>query len=417
MGVKENTSPTMRMKPNRLMGISSLLILAGFYVWSRVQGDVQRTYEEEIRRTTPYNQKELPSPNPGGTSRQEFLLALKRYGELHNDMLDGKRPGKYLTFCSAPSGWSDRVRGFISVATVAFMTDRAFLFKEMPDINMTAVYAQDNIRWFAEPDVPVVHSFGVGYMRLEEELLREDTIERMREQLGNIQLTMSDWAWEDIARHPLLATDRARLRLDDVPEWASLLFDFIFPPSPIVKDALRDYVDLVPSPRMAIHIRTGAAEGSNQFFSGSLETYVEREINCFKSVVKSEGFTKVTVFLATDIQPAFDIAKALIEAMQGENLSVRVMDGSAMGSVGHLFLEQHHTLSTQLRANTEWEILRRSEWVFPSRSGFSLLPFGLRHSPSTRAFTTNLNPAGACEEIQPLGLGWFFMIENLGRFP
>ena len=386
----------MRRTALLLIGISLVMTFGFFMLWA----------------PSPVELGGLPFKD----SRQEFLLALKRYEKLHSDMLDGKRPAKYLTYVSNTSGWSDRVRGFLSVATVAFMTDRAFLFKDtMLDIDLAAVYAQDPIRWFAKPDAPLVHSFSVGYMRLEEELLREDTIERMRNELGNIELTMSDWAWEEIAHHPLLAEDRARLKLDDVPEWASLLFDLLFPPSPTMKNALRDYVDLVPSPRMAIHIRTGVAEGSNQFFGGSLEAYVGNHIDCFKSVVKSEGLTKVTVFLATDYEPAFDIARGLLGSMQGENFSIHVMNGSAMGNIGHLVLA--HPENVHLRAHAEWEILRRAEWLFPSRSGYSLVPFGLRHVPSARAFTTNLNSAGACEEISPFGLGWFFTMEHLGQFP
>ena len=91
-------------------------------------------------------------------AREEFLLALKRYGELHNDMLDGKRPGKYLTFRYAGSGWADRVRAFMGIATLAFMTDRAFLFNHnMPDMNISAMYDQSPVRWYQEvPDEPLL---------------------------------------------------------------------------------------------------------------------------------------------------------------------------------------------------------------------------------------------------------------------
>ena len=122
----------------------------------------------------------------------------------------------------------------------------------------------------------------------------------------------------------------------------------------------------------------------------------------------------MTVFLASDNARALDIGKKLLEDLNGKGLTLRVTDGSALGNVGHVTLSRSDNIL--LRVHTEWEIIRHSDFLFLSRSGYSLVPFALRHSPNTRAFSTLLNSAGRCEELAPTGLAWFFEYANTHQF-
>ena len=69
-----------------IAGISLMLTLLGSFLVLG-SGNTQHT------RLNVFTNEGMGDPplSPGDPAQQEFLLALKRYSDLHNDMLDGKR--------------------------------------------------------------------------------------------------------------------------------------------------------------------------------------------------------------------------------------------------------------------------------------------------------------------------------------
>merc|ERR1712098_373147 len=81
-----------------------------------------------------------------------------------------------------------------------------------------------------------------------------------------------------------------------------------------------------------------------------------------------------TIFVATDNESAMKIFKEDIEEHSAlTNHTIRVIDGNSFGNIGHVDRSGSKVTNFVGRMHTEWEILRRSDILFNSRSGFSEL--------------------------------------------
>lgn len=77
---------------------------------------------------------------------------LDAYTQLHNDVLGGRAPARYVVFVSPPSGIADRLIGLVSAFYLALIQKRAFLIAPHP-MSYELLYDQPFINW-TTPAVP-----------------------------------------------------------------------------------------------------------------------------------------------------------------------------------------------------------------------------------------------------------------------
>ena len=319
---------------------------------------------------------------------------LTEYAVLHADILSGKvADGKFIRWiCGWCYGWGDRIRGIITVLTLAIIHKRAFVIElNQVGVHLNELYNDSFIRWTHKPvfknDTLVSYSYPKSCNFLREGVANASSSD-MITVFSNLDCSGKFASllpgWKD--------TDGG---IEDVLNWRGVLMDKVFPLT--MKLRLLIIKTIPNGVDVGIHIRSGIINnrvGTNldaTRFHGTPDALAE---------IYTECLTKVHPGAAPNVFIAADNATFQAEVTKRISSLAKVVDSQWIGSLGHIQNQISGGKKMVWRMMVDFQILRRAKLLLVAPSGFSLVAFKFRVYADSRAYAPIASKdVQKCEEI------------------
>ena len=311
------------------------------------------------------------------------------YAQRHAEMLRGERPLRAIVYvCSGTlqcGGWGDRLKGIMFAFLFGILTNRSiFLHYDKGGGNLTDIYDTNRVNWLhtraVTPDGARTHDPARGidmvwcvnvntYICSRDLLSRKKPIVRIHHNAFEAQILLG---------HPRLRGVAKRLGLSTRRDLLSVMYDFLFKPKPELQaliDKTEAKVRGAGDIMVGMHIRIGGEKlvsgkrtdrsnnkGTDRAKDDPKRVSFDQIPKFSKCATMLKKFfiekQKMTYFIATDNEKAMRF------------LTVQPKFTAAhIGQLGHSE-KSTYDIKNAMRMHLEFELLRRSDWLIMSPSGF-----------------------------------------------
>lgn len=330
---------------------------------------------------------------------------LEHYEELHKEIVSNGT-GKYIRWtCSWWCfGWGDRIRGIMTVLTLAIIHKRAFVIElDQVEVPLTALYREPSIHWSYSPEFNAESNIecltpGTTCSCIHDKIMNASNVDMLsihtnQDCAGYFAPLLPGW-------HTVKARGDQRVidyGIEEVLNWKGILMQRVFP----ISTELEKYInETVPNGfDIALHIRSGFINGRDYIrFSDSPQALAETYARCISKVVKElapEHQMNPKIFIATDNATFQDhVLKAIA------HLNATAIDSSKIGGLGHVQQDISGGPNMIWRMMVDYEILRRAHYLLVAPSGFSTFAFKSRFYSNAKAYAPlSVNHVKECERV------------------